>query len=93
MIFKRHFLYLEILPILNLNNGHELGQTLGDGEGEGGLACCSPRSHKELDMTGPLNNNNNILCVCTMIFKRHVLYLETLPRLNLINNIKILLTG
>ena len=22
-------------------NGHELGQTLGDGEGQGGLACCS----------------------------------------------------
>ena len=23
-------------------NGHGLGQTLGDGEGQGGLACCSP---------------------------------------------------
>ena len=23
-------------------NGHELGQTLGDGEGQGGLTCCSP---------------------------------------------------
>ena len=23
-------------------NGHELGQTSGDGEGQGGLACCSP---------------------------------------------------
>ena len=23
-------------------NGHELGQTLGDGEEQGGLACCSP---------------------------------------------------
>ena len=23
-------------------NGHELGQTLGDGEGQGGPACCSP---------------------------------------------------
>ena len=22
--------------------GHELGQTLGDGEGQGGLTCCSP---------------------------------------------------
>ena len=27
-------------------NRHELGQTLGDGEGQGGLASCSPRSHK-----------------------------------------------
>ena len=25
--------------------GHELGQTLGDGKGQGGLACCSPCSH------------------------------------------------
>ena len=23
-------------------NGHEFQQTLGDGEGQGGLACCSP---------------------------------------------------
>ena len=29
-------------------NGHDLGQTLGDGEGQGGLACCSPWGHKEL---------------------------------------------
>ena len=26
-------------------NESELGQTLGDGEGQGGLACCSPWSH------------------------------------------------
>ena len=26
-------------------NEHELGQTLGDEEGQGGLACCSPWSH------------------------------------------------
>ena len=37
--------------------GHELGQTLGDGEGQGGLACCSPWSRKELDTTGCLNNS------------------------------------
>ena len=28
-------------------NGHELGQILGDGEGQGGLACCSPWGCKE----------------------------------------------
>ena len=39
-------------------NGHEFQQTLGDGEGEGSLACCSPRSHKESDRTEWLNNNN-----------------------------------
>ena len=39
-------------------NGHELGQTLGDCEGQGGLVCCSPGGHKESDMTWWLNNNN-----------------------------------
>ena len=27
----------------------EFEQTPGDGEGQGGLACCSPRGHKESD--------------------------------------------
>ena len=34
------------------SNGYELGQTLGDGEGQGGLVCCSPWGHKEWDTTG-----------------------------------------
>ena len=33
-------------------NGHELEQSLGDGEGQGGLVCCSPWGHEESDMTG-----------------------------------------
>ena len=33
-------------------NGHELGQTLGHGVGQGGLVCCSPWGHEESDMTG-----------------------------------------
>ena len=37
-------------------NGHELGQTLENGEGQGGLACCSPWGRKELDTTWQLNN-------------------------------------
>ena len=40
-------------------NGHELGQTSGDGEGQGGLACCDPWGLKQLDTTGQLNNNGN----------------------------------
>ena len=36
---------------------HELGQTLGDGEGQGSLACCSPWGCKESDMTERLSNN------------------------------------
>ena len=30
---------------------HEFEQTPGDGEGQVSLACCSPRGHKESDMT------------------------------------------
>ena len=44
-------------------NGHELGQTSGDGEGQGALVCYSPRGHKESDMTGQLNNNNKRICI------------------------------
>ena len=32
-------------------------QALGDGEGPGSLACCSPWVHKESDMTEQLNSN------------------------------------
>ena len=32
-------------------NGHEFEQALGDGEGQGSLAYCSPWGHKESDMT------------------------------------------
>ena len=31
-------------------NGHKFEQAPGDGEGQGSLACCSPRGCKELDM-------------------------------------------
>ena len=37
-------------------NGHEFELTLGDGEGQGSLACCSPRGHRQSDMTERLNN-------------------------------------
>ena len=36
-------------------NRHELGKTPGVGDGQGGLACCGPWRHKELDMTERLN--------------------------------------
>ena len=32
-------------------SGHEFEQALGNGEGQGSLACCSPWGHKELDVT------------------------------------------
>ena len=34
---------------------HEFEQALGDGDGQGGLACCSPWGGKESDMTEQLN--------------------------------------
>ena len=30
---------------------HKFEQTLGDSGGQGSLACCSPRGHKESDTT------------------------------------------
>ena len=40
-------------------NGHEFEQALGDGDGQGSLACCSPWGCKESDTTERLNDNNN----------------------------------
>ena len=36
-------------------DGHEFGQALGTGDGQGSLACCSLWGRKELDMTEQLN--------------------------------------
>ena len=35
-------------------NRHEFEQALGIGDGQGSLACCSPRGHKESGTTGRL---------------------------------------
>ena len=37
-------------------NGHEFGQTLGDGEGQGGLVCCGPWGHR-VEHGWAMNNN------------------------------------
>ena len=37
-------------------NGHEFERTLGESKGQGGLASCSPRGHKESDTIEWLNN-------------------------------------
>ena len=41
-------------------DGHEFEQALGDGEGQGSLACCSPWGCRRSDMTEQLKNNNKI---------------------------------
>ena len=38
-------------------NGHESEQAPGVGDGQGGLACCSPQGRKESDTTERLNKN------------------------------------
>ena len=42
-------------------NGHELGQTPGDGKGLGGLAWYSPRGCKEPNMTQQLSNSKTFM--------------------------------
>ena len=39
---------------------HEHGQTSGDDEGQGGLSCTVQGSCKETDITGRLDNNNQV---------------------------------
>ena len=36
-------------------DGHEFEKALRVGDGQGGLACCCPSGHKELDTTEQLN--------------------------------------
>ena len=52
-------------------NRHEFEQALGDGEAQGSLVSSSPWSHKELDVTEGLNNNNkHIYKLCYTNFKK-----------------------
>ena len=55
--------------ITNSTDMYELGQTLGVGEGQGGLACCGPWGPKESDTTERLSTAQHRL-------------LMTIPRLN-----------
>ena len=41
----------EVVEVDHRLSGHEFEQTLGDTEGQGSRACCSPWGHKEPDMT------------------------------------------
>ena len=40
-----------------ITDSMDIKQASGDGEGQGGLACCSPWGHKEADMAWRLNSN------------------------------------
>ena len=47
----------EMVGLHHRLKGHQFEQILGDSEGQGSLAGCSPWGHKQLDMTWQLNNN------------------------------------
>ena len=44
-------------------DGHQFEQALEDGERQGGLACCIPCNHKEVDRT---ERQNSTELVCTL---------------------------
>ena len=46
---------------------NSMEKTLGDSEGQGSLACCSPWGCKELDTTKQLNNNNKMMLYNTEV--------------------------
>ena len=46
--------------LMDMLNGHEFEQTLGDSEEQGSLACCSPWGHKESDPNELLNSDNTL---------------------------------
>ena len=49
-------------------NGHEFEQILGDSEGQGSLACCSPWGHKELDIATEQQHIVLRFHICTLIY-------------------------
>ena len=60
-------------------NGHEFGQTLGVGDGRGGLSCCSPWGRKESDMTEWLQWTELMQCLYVMnpIIVQYTLFLKS----------------
>ena len=57
-------------------DGHEFEQTLGVGDGQGSLACCSPWGHKESDTTEQLDwteLREDIKSTCRYKVKDHLL--------------------
>ena len=48
----------EMIGWYHRHDGYEFEQTQGDGDGQGGLACCSSWDCKESDMTERLTELN-----------------------------------
>ena len=63
-------------------NGYEFESTLGIGDGQGGLSCCSPWGHKELDATEQLNSTElNIPFPELITFYLSIIYCVALSKL------------
>ena len=56
---------------------YEFEQTLGDGEGQDSLVCCSPWGHKESDTTELLNNNKDREGVWRRLSSRNICHGDT----------------
>ena len=70
-------------------NGHDFEQALGDGEGQGSLACCSPWGYKELDKTEWLSNIYICVYIHVCIYTCVCKYKATLKPVNLPREIDI----
>ena len=60
-------------------DGHEFEQVSGAGDGQGGLACCSPWGHKQSNTTERLNSNKNdyyLEFIAASLSKRSVMVVE-----------------
>ena len=66
-------------------NGHEFEQTLGDGEGQGSLAFCSPWGCKESDSNEQLNDSYlvsvGLCCLVPSPFHSYLQCVFFIPRL------------
>ena len=51
-------------------NGHECERSLGDSEGQGSLACCSPWDCKESDTTEWLNNCKSVAYIHALTIRK-----------------------
>ena len=60
-------------------NQHEFELALGVGEGQGSLACCSPRGHKQSDLTEQLNWTELIFIVFLLCASLVVQSVKNLP--------------
>ena len=64
----------------NLLNGHEFEQTPGDTEGQGILACCTPRGLEESDTTQQLNDKEDMLESSPLVLYSVILFENNLHR-------------